>query len=70
MATLKTKVNTKARDTITLEIRRDDLEAFCGAVGLYRKDFLDLLEASVEDHKEGRITERKSLSELIKKKEK
>ncbi len=53
-------------DTISLEIKRENFETFCNAVGLFRKGFLDILESSEKDHKEGRIRERNSLLEIIK----
>jgi len=65
MASLKAKVKRNRNDVITLGIKREDFEAFCAAAGLYRKDFLGLLDASMKDHKAGRVTERKSLYELI-----
>ena len=50
---------------IYLKIRRDTLEAFCNAAGLYRQEFLDLLDKSEKDRRAGRVTKRKSLYELI-----
>jgi hypothetical protein len=61
---LKAKVR-QERDFITLQIPRKDFEAFCNAAGLFREEFLDLLDASERDHQEGRVTERESLYELI-----
>ncbi|MCK4352604.1 hypothetical protein KAW65_04270 [candidate division WOR-3 bacterium] len=52
---------------INIQITKDDFENFCNICGLYRKDFLDTLDASELDHQQGRITERDSLYELIKK---
>ena len=52
-------------DYIYLKIRRDTLEAFCDAAGLYRQEFLDLLDESEKDHRASRVTKRKSLYELI-----
>ena len=52
-------------DYIYLKIRRDTLEAFCNAAGLYRQEFLDLLDKSEKDHRASRVTKRKSLYELI-----
>ena len=56
-------------DYIYLKIRRDTLEAFCDAAGLYSQEFLDLLDESEKDHRAGRVTKRKSLYELIPKNE-
>ena len=55
-------------DYIYLKIRRDTLEAFCDAAGLYRQEFLDLLDDSEKDHRTGRVTKRESLYDLISKK--
>jgi len=65
MAGLKAKVRRNSSDVITLEITKEDFEAFCAAAGLYRKEFLDVLDASAKDHKAGRIKERKNLYEII-----
>lgn len=65
---LKATITKKTPKSIHLEIRKEDFEAFCAAAGLYRKEFLELLEQSEKDHKEGRVTKRESLAELIKKK--
>ena len=64
---LKTTVIKKTPKSIHLEIQKKDFEAFCAATGLYRKEFLKFLEQSERDHKDGRVTKRESLSELIKK---
>jgi hypothetical protein len=61
---LKTTVIKKTPKSIHLEIQKKDFEAFCAAAGLYRKEFLGLLEQSEKDHKEGRVTKRASLAEL------
>lgn len=52
-------------DYLYLKIRREPLEAFCDAAGLYRQEFLDLLDESEKDHRAGQVTKRKSLYELI-----
>ena len=64
--TLTAKLKRKDDETALIEIRRDDFEAFCDAVGLYRKGFLEALDASERDHRAGRVTRRKSLRELMK----
>lgn len=56
-------------DYIYLKIRRDTLEAFCDAAGLYRQEFLDLLDESEKDHRAGRVTKHNSLYGLITKNE-
>ncbi len=35
------------------------------AIGLYRRESLEALDASERDHRSGRMTKRKSLHELI-----
>jgi hypothetical protein len=62
---LKTTIIKKTPKSIHLEIQKGDFEAFCAATGLYRKEFLKFLEQSEKDHRDGRVTKRKSLSELI-----
>jgi hypothetical protein len=63
---LDTKITKRTRKKIHIEIAKEDFEAFCDAVGLYREEFLEALEASERDHRAGRVTRRKSLRELIK----
>jgi len=62
---LEARVVKKAKNRIQIEITRENFEAFCDAIGLYRKEFLDELEVSERDHRAGRVTKRKSLHELI-----
>lgn len=64
MAKLRAKV-TEDSDYIHLKIRKDDFEAFCSTVGLFKSSFLRTLEKSEKDLKEGRYTSRKTLTELI-----
>jgi ABC-type phosphate transport system ATPase subunit len=64
MAKLKAKV-TEDNDYIHLKISKDNFEAFCGTVGLFKSSFLRTLEKSEKDLKEGRYTSRKTLNELI-----
>jgi hypothetical protein len=64
MSTVLKKVS---HDKVSFEISRDNFEAFCSAVGLFKPDFLKIMKKSEEDHKAGRVTKRKSLYELIKK---
>lgn len=63
--TLAAKVTKKTKSKIQFEITKENFEAFCNAVGFYRKEFLDALNASERDHRAGRVTKRKSLRELI-----
>lgn len=65
MASLNAKIKKTRTNKICIELDKEDFESFCNACGLFREEFLELLEASEKDHKEGRITERKSLFELI-----
>ncbi|MBI5197440.1 MAG: hypothetical protein HZA19_02405 [Nitrospirae bacterium] len=65
---LKATITKRSPKRIQLEIRRENFEAFCNAAGLYRKEFLKLLDLSEEDHKKGRVTKRKSLTEILQEK--
>ena len=62
---LKARITRRRADRISIEISRDEFEAFCNSLGLYRKDFLRALDASEEDHRRGRTRRRQSLRELI-----
>lgn len=68
MAKVLAKKIKQDTDYIYLKIRRDTLEAFCDAAGLYRQEFLDLLDQSEKDHRAGRVTKRNSLHDIITKK--
>lgn len=61
---LQASVMRKDVETISVEIKRESFEAFCNAVGLFKKEFLDASDSSENDHKEGRIKERGSLLEI------
>lgn len=63
---LQAKVTKRTKNTIRIEISRESFEAFCNSTGLYRKEFIETLDASERDHRAGRVTKRKSLHELIK----
>jgi hypothetical protein len=65
---LKAKIK-QEREFITIRIPRKDFEAFCNVAGLFREEFFDLLDASERDHREGRVTKRESLYELIPRKQ-
>jgi len=66
MATnLRMRIKKVKSRKISIEIDKEDFETFCNACGLFKKEFLDLLDASEKDHQEGKITERDSLRELI-----
>ena len=64
--TLEAKIKKRTKKNIQIEISRENFESFCDAIGLYRKEFLETLDASERDHRAGRVTKRKSLRELIK----
>ena len=63
--TLSAVLKKKTSDKISIEIRKEDFEAFCNAVGLFKEDFLMQMKKSEADHRAGRVTKRKSLYELI-----
>ena len=63
--TLAAKIIKKTRSGIRIEITKENFEAFCDSIGLYRKGFLEALDASERDHRAGSVTKRKSLDELI-----
>jgi len=56
---------TKKGNKIQIEISKDKLESFMNSCGIFRKDFLKILEQSEKDHKTSKITRRKSLRELM-----
>jgi len=62
---LEATVTKKTKKSIQIEISRANFEAFCDAIGLYRKEFLDTLDASERDHRAGRVTRRQSLRDLL-----
>ena len=65
LQTLETKITKKTKNRIQIEITKENFEAFCDAIGLYRKEFLEALDASERDHRAGRVAKRKSLNELV-----
>lgn len=62
---LEARIIKKTKNSIQIEITKENFEAFCDAIGLYRREFLDALDASERDHRAGRVTKRKTLRELI-----
>ena len=62
---LAAKVVKKTKDSLQIKITKQNFESFCDSIGLYRKELLDALNASEQDHRAGRVTKRKSLRELI-----
>ena len=62
---LRAKVTKQTKRSFHIEITKENFEAFCDAIGLYRREFLEALDASERDHRAGRITKRKSLRDLI-----
>lgn len=65
MVSLKAKRIQTDDDFVTLGIRKKDLESFCAAAGLYRREFLVALAGSAADHSNSRVTRRESLAELL-----
>jgi hypothetical protein len=65
--TLSAELKKVSRDRVRFEITKENYEAFCNAVGLYKKDFIETLKKSEADHKAGRVTKRKSLLEILEK---
>lgn len=65
--TLSAELEKVSKDKVRFEITRDNYEAFCNAVGLYKKEFLETLKKSEAEHRAGRITRRKSLLEIVEK---
>jgi hypothetical protein len=63
---LAARITKRTRKNLTIEVTKDNFEAFCDSIGLYRPEFLNALNASERDHRAGRVTKRKSLRELIK----
>ena len=67
---MPTELNVNIAETksgkIRIEIDKGDFENFCNACGLFKKDFLEILDQSEQNHQQGRTTERDSLFELIK----
>ncbi len=63
---LAARITKRTRKSLHIEITKENFEAFCDSIGLYRPEFLDALDASERDHRTGRVTKRKSLRELIK----
>lgn len=62
--TLSADLTRVSKDRVKFEITKNNYEAFCNAVGLYKEEFLEALKRSEADHKAGRITKRKSLIEI------
>lgn len=63
--TLSAELKRMSKDKVRFEITKENYEAFCNAVGLYKKEFIESLKKSEADHKAGRITRRKSLLEIV-----
>lgn len=62
---LAAKVIKQRKDSFEFKISKENFESFCDSIGLYRREFLHVLEASEKDHQAGRVTRRTSLRELI-----
>jgi hypothetical protein len=55
----------KTKNSLHIEISKENFESFCDSIGLYRREFLAALDASEKDQRVGKVTRRKSLRELI-----
>ena len=62
---LPAKVIKRTKGSFEFRISKDNFESFCNSIGLYRREFLEALDASEKDHRAGRVKKRKSLRELI-----
>jgi len=62
---LAAKVITKTKDSLQIQISKENFESFCDSIGLYRREFLAALDASEKDHRAGMVTKRKSLRASI-----
>lgn len=62
---LTAKVIKQRKDSFEFKISKENVESFCDSIGLYRQEFLHVLDVSEKDHRAGRVTRRKSLRELI-----
>lgn len=65
--TMSAELKKISKDKVRFEITKDNYEAFCNAIGIYKKEFLESLKKSEADHRAGRITRRKSLLEITEK---
>lgn len=63
--TLSAELKKVSSDKVRFEISKDNYEAFCNAVGLYKKEFIESLKKSDADHRAVRVTKRKSLLEIL-----
>ncbi|TLY24706.1 MAG: hypothetical protein E6K63_14615 [Nitrospirae bacterium] len=63
--TMQAKITRRTKERLHIEVTKENFEAFCDSVGLYRPEFLEALEASERDHRAERVTKRKSLRALI-----
>lgn len=63
--TLEAKLTRKPKSKIQIEITRENFEAFCDAIGLYRTPFLEALDSSERDHRAGRVTKREGMESLL-----
>ena len=65
MSGIRAKIAGEDREYIHLSVRKDDLEAFCSASGLFKSEFIQTLAKSERDLKNGRFKKRPSLAELV-----
>ena len=64
-ASFKAQINETKGGKIKIEIDKEDFENFCNVCGLFKKEFIEIMKRSEQDHKNGKITKRNSLTELI-----
>ena len=62
---LKATVSKTKSGKIRIEFDKNHFENFCNVCGLFRDDFIELLEQSERDYQQGLTTERNSLLEII-----
>ena len=65
MARVRGSVVRKRGDRVQVEFGRDEIEAFCNVVGLFRSGFLKALSSSEDDHRTGRVRSRRSLLSIL-----
>jgi len=53
------------KDSFEFTISKENFESFCDSIGLYRQEFLHVLDVSEKDYRAGRVTRRTSFRELI-----
>jgi hypothetical protein len=62
---LTANVIKQKKDGFEFTISKENFESFCDSIGLYRQEFLHVLDVSEKDYRAGRVTRRTSFRELI-----